>query len=147
MWLEAPSLSVWAWWQCKVLRLPDLGFGIVYTKDPNKLGFNQTALYGDGKKKIWRHCKSPVIHTILNIRPESFLSAALLCSLKPSLPNNFVSFYFFTKFQFCNFFLFYHCTKWDPDFFARLCQKVQTIFMYIFLFLENQTWHCKKCFL
>ena len=29
--MEAPSLSVWAWQQCNVLRLPDLGFGVVCT--------------------------------------------------------------------------------------------------------------------
>ena len=36
LWLEAPSLSIWDWPQCKELRWENLGFGIVCTKDPNK---------------------------------------------------------------------------------------------------------------
>ena len=44
-----------------------------------------------GTTKIWPHRKNCVIHTILPIRPESFLSATILCSLKPETPNNIVS--------------------------------------------------------
>ena len=104
-------------------------------------------------KKIRPHRKNRVTHTILDFRPEFFLSAAILCSLKPSLANNIVTFQFFTKFSFANFF----STKFFNDikiFFGRLAPKnqynfVQTpstnkliVFRYIFLIFRNSdtTW-------
>ena len=84
-----------------------------------------------------------MIQTILHIGPESFLSATILCRLKPSTPNNIVSFYFFTKNFICNFF----STKVLNDvmiFFACLAPKNPNNFDVYFWFLENQTWHSRN---
>ena len=66
--VEASSLYVWAWLKCQEVRWADFGFGIVSTKDPNKLGFNQTG----GQREFRPQRKNCVIHTILHIRTESF---------------------------------------------------------------------------
>ena len=76
--MEAPSLSVWAWQQCKVLRLPDIGL------QKTQIQYDLIKLHNmvaDNKKTHW---KNRVTHTILDIRPEFVLSAAILFSLKPS---------------------------------------------------------------
>ena len=68
-----------------------LGFGIVCTKDPKKGGLIQTWLRIKTSVDLCgQHDSSCAV--------EIFLSITILCSLKPSTPNNIVSFFSLTKF-------------------------------------------------
>ena len=92
-------------------------------------------------KKTWPHRINCVTHTILDIRPEFFFSAAILCSLKPSLPNNIVSLKFSQSFNFVLFFLWRYLMR--PQFFLDPSTKNSILFWCFFLFFfrnSNKTW-------
>ena len=79
-------------------------------------------------------------HMILDIRPEFFLSAPILCSLKPSLPNSIFSFKFFTKFKFCEFFSTKVLNE-IKNFVRRLAPQNQYYFVVFFIFRNSYiTW-------
>ena len=95
--LEAPSLSVWAWRQCKEMRWAQQCLSILCTKDPNRYGWFQPAWCSGGPKKIRRLRKNRVIHKILPLWSDFFVSAIIFCSWNHPHLIILSAFLFFTK--------------------------------------------------